>query len=143
MLEANLYMFGSSASGLFSKHSDVDLCFALPNKTRGAAERSAIVALGNYLKQHGVKHFHCILTARVPILKLLSTKTSNPASADIFKFKFDLCINRMLGVHNSQLIREYTDLDSRVRPLAFILKQWANSWNVYNPSGGLYEILHK
>lgn len=55
----------------------------------------------------------------------------------MFRYKFDLCVNRPLGTHNSNLIRAYMDLDPRVRPLAFVLKAWSKFARIHNSSGGL------
>jgi DNA polymerase sigma len=134
-----LYVFGSSASYLFEPNSDIDFCLSLPDFYK-TSEVDAIKALAKLLKSKGVWHTLCLLKARVPIIKLLST-------GRVFHKTFDLCVNRNLvgfflfltlictkGVQNSRLIRAYADSDPRVRPLAMVLKKWSKVVKVYNPS---------
>lgn len=47
----------------------------------------------------GATRILCLYSARVPILKLL-------AAGRAFRFKFDLCVNRPLGTHNSRWKRK-------------------------------------
>jgi DNA polymerase sigma len=126
--DATLYLFGSSATQIFERDSDIDLCLIIPD-TYGE-ETTIIRHLARYFRKLGVTHTLPLVTARVPILKLLST-------GRVFRYKFDLCVNRPLGTHNSRLIRAYMDLDERVRPLAFTLKSWSKRTRIHNPSGGL------
>eukprot|EP01119_Soliformovum_irregulare_P003458 TRINITY_DN1398_c1_g2_i2.p1 TRINITY_DN1398_c1_g2~~TRINITY_DN1398_c1_g2_i2.p1 ORF type:complete len:893 (+),score=270.95 TRINITY_DN1398_c1_g2_i2:84-2681(+) len=126
--DASLHLFGSSATTLFSKDSDLDFCLIIPD-THGE-ETTIIRHLARYFKKQGAGHIISLLSARVPILKI-------PNPNRTFYYKFDLCVNRPLGTHNSQLIRAYLDTDPRARPLAFILKTWSKMSRVYNPSGGL------
>jgi len=126
--DASVHLFGSSATNIFSRDSDIDLCLIIPD-THGE-ETTIIQHLARYLRKLGVTHTLPLVTARVPILKLLST-------GRIFRYKFDLCVNRPLGTHNSRLIRAYLDLDPRIRPLAFVLKAWSKRTRIHNPSGGL------
>ena len=36
----------------------------------------------------------------------------------------DICLNNLLAVHNTQLLRTYGRADPRVRPLAYVIKHW-------------------
>lgn len=128
---ARLQLFGSSALELFTPDSDVDLCMFLPEQ-RGGHKGEIVVLrqLATFLRTMGVTHTILLLSARVPILKLLS-------SGSKFRFKFDLCVNRPLGFQNSRLVKAYLDADSRVAPLAFVLKEWIKRTRLHNSSGCL------
>jgi DNA polymerase sigma len=125
-----LFTFGSSASGLYEAHSDIDFCLLLPDTVKDD-EVTAIRYVAKFMhKKLRVHQFVTLLSARVPILKLHAIERW-------MWYKFDLCVNRPLGVHNSQLIGAYMELDSRARPLALLLKRWIKHAKLFNPSGGL------
>lgn len=86
--DAKLFVFGSSASELFEPNSDIDFCLSLPGFYQ-TTEVDAIKAIHKQLKSKGVWHTLCLLKARVPIIKLLST-------GRVFHKTFDLCVNRNL-----------------------------------------------
>ena len=50
--------------------------------------------------------------------------------------KCDININEQLGLHNSMLIATYCQLNVYLRPLIVLIKQWAKSHGLNNPSGG-------
>ena len=50
--------------------------------------------------------------------------------------KCDININEQLGLHNSMLIATYCQLNIYLRPLIVLIKQWAKSHGLNNPSGG-------
>jgi len=37
----------------------------------------------------------------------------------------DICVNNLLAVVNTKLLRDYAQIDRRLRQLAFIVKHWA------------------
>ncbi|XP_004308427.1 PREDICTED: poly(A) RNA polymerase cid13 [Fragaria vesca subsp. vesca] len=59
--------------------------------------------------------------ARVPIVKLMDPVTG---------ISCDICINNVLAVVNTKLLRDYANIDARLRQLAFIVKHWAKSRGV-------------
>lgn len=42
----------------------------------------------------------------------------------------DICINNVLAVVNTKLLRDYAEIDVRLRQLAFLVKHWAKSRGV-------------
>ena len=68
-----------------------------------------------------------ITTARVPVLNFTHRATS---------MQFDLCVDHVLPVHNSQLLRTYVLIDPRVRPLMVAIKFWATRRSIKEPSNG-------
>jgi len=59
--------------------------------------------------------------ARVPIVKMMDPITG---------ISCDICINNLLAVANTKLLRDYAQIDDRLRQLAFIVKHWAKSRGV-------------
>lgn len=52
----------------------------------------------------------------MPILKI---------SDDTFSYEGDISINQENGIRNSYLLKCYAFIDARVRPLALVIKKWA------------------
>ncbi|XP_040938699.1 UTP:RNA uridylyltransferase 1 isoform X3 [Gossypium hirsutum] len=73
----------------------------------------------NDKKHH--RHEKALTRARVPIVKLMDPVTG---------ISCDICINNVLAVVNTKLLRDYAQIDARLRQLAFIVKHWAKSRGV-------------
>ena len=56
---------------------------------------------------------HVISSARVPVVKACHGPTG---------VRFDVTVNNMLALANTRLLKTYANLDSRVRPLVFLVK---------------------
>jgi TUTase nucleotidyltransferase domain len=54
--------------------------------------------------------------ARIPVLKFVM-----PGG----RTKVDVTVNNVLPLHNTRLLRAYTDADPRLRELVFLVKHWA------------------
>lgn len=65
--------------------------------------------------------FQALTRARVPIIKL-----KDPATG----ISCDICINNVLAVVNTKLLRDYAQIDVRLPQLVFIVKHWAKSRGV-------------
>jgi DNA polymerase sigma len=59
--------------------------------------------------------------ARVPIVKFTDPDTG---------INCDICVNNMLAVVNSKLLHDYSQVDPRLRQLAFLVKHWAKQRQV-------------
>lgn len=68
-----------------------------------------------------------ILNARVPIVKFV-----DPLS----KINCDVNCNHVLGVHNSELIRCYSMIDPRVKPLVYNVKALVKAHGINDSSQG-------
>ncbi|XP_034205278.1 UTP:RNA uridylyltransferase 1 isoform X2 [Prunus dulcis] len=75
----------------------------------------------NEAKQHHNSREKALTRARVPIVKLMDPVTG---------ISCDICINNVLAVINTKLLRDYAKIDARLRQLAFIVKHWAKSRGV-------------
>lgn len=104
-----VYPFGSSLTRLALNNSDIDLCIEHP----GALTLHHISKIAS---NNGMKRIQ-IIKARVPIIKFY----------DPFKnVNYDVNINKLLGVRNSKLIRDYLSIDERAFDLALYIKYWTH-----------------
>lgn len=84
--------------------------------------------LGPKLSQmRGVSNVVVVANANVRIVKF-------QANIDDVVFDADLNVNVQLGIVNSRLIAAYCELSFWLRPLAFLVKHWAKSKNLNDPS---------
>ncbi|KAF9286025.1 hypothetical protein BGZ74_001369 [Mortierella antarctica] len=118
--------FGSYASGLGSDTSDADLCITRDNFDRYARYNNLRV-ISVALRNGGMTKILPILNARVPIVKFV-----DPLS----KINCDVNCNHVLGVHNSELIRCYSMIDPRVKPLVYNVKALVKAHGINDSSQG-------
>ncbi|KAL9936662.1 hypothetical protein V8E36_004730 [Tilletia maclaganii] len=139
--------FGSTATGMALKHSDLDLCILDPERAQFPASTSAdmchsylaeshddlpayyrVRAVSRVLERSGdYQGLVPIVGAKVPIVKYVDRQT---------KITGDININNRFGVVNSTMISAYCDIrPNLVRPLITFVKQCFNSWGLNDPSG--------
>ncbi len=140
---AQVLVFGSSASGLCEKSSDVDATIKIdfaylaqkfhgtyanvaPSETRSLCAQ-AISSLAEFVERINKEEEqvtgddlkftikNCISTAKVPILILASH----------LGHTIDVSINNELPLYNTTLLRTYAQIDERVRILVLCVKRWA------------------
>jgi DNA polymerase sigma len=68
-----------------------------------------------------------LLNARIPIVKF-----TDPVS----EISCDICVNNLLAVHNTQLLKTYSLHDERCRQLIYIVKDWSKVRNLNEPYQG-------
>ncbi|RIB18244.1 hypothetical protein C2G38_2245894 [Gigaspora rosea] len=91
--------------------SDVDICVMTPSK-----ELEDILTLSEKLQKYEMKVVKCVPKAKVPIVKFWDPT---------LKLACDINVNNAQALYNTNLIKSYVCLDSRVRPLVMIIKHWA------------------
>ncbi|XP_018785712.1 PREDICTED: terminal uridylyltransferase Tailor-like [Bactrocera latifrons] len=114
-----LHPFGSIASGLALRDSDIDLYIELldnaqttGNPTKQAFNRiNIILQRSNYFSE-----VIPIRQARVPIIKCKHSPTG---------FRLDINLSCSSGVHNTKFVRELLQFDNRIHELIMFLKIWA------------------
>eukprot|EP01080_Neovahlkampfia_damariscottae_P007745 gene7745-12215_t len=163
--DSQIYMFGSSASNLCVKgKADIDVCFVIEMKDiqhghgklknkkklkKKEEEEQEIVGdeeIKNnekYIQQSFRKTFinHIsgtikknymidvipLLNARIPIVKFKDPVT---------EIGCDICVNNLLAVHNTQLLKSYSLFDERFKQLVYIVKYWSKLRNLNEPYQG-------
>lgn len=116
---ARLYLYGSCASSFGVSKSDIDVCLAIQDAD--VDKSKIIMKLADILQSDNLQNVQALTRARVPIVKLMDPVTG---------ISCDICINNLLAVVNTKLLRDYANIDPRLRQLAFIIKHWAKSRGV-------------
>ncbi|CAE7835375.1 Tent2 [Symbiodinium sp. CCMP2592] len=88
----------------------------------------AVQQLAEFLPELGFKVSQLIPRARKPLVTLEDTQSTLT--------EVDVSINNSLPLYNSQLLRAYSELDPRVRPLVLLVKVWAKGKKVCGAQGG-------
>ncbi|KAL6981858.1 RNA uridylyltransferase [Sarracenia purpurea var. burkii] len=117
--EAQLYLYGSCANSFGVSKSDIDVCLAIEDPDVNKSE--VLLKLAEILQSDNLQNVQALTRARVPIVKLMDPVTG---------ISCDICINNVLAVVNTKLLRDYAQIDVRLRQLAFIVKHWAKSRGV-------------
>ncbi|KAM5554988.1 hypothetical protein ABKV19_023091 [Rosa sericea] len=117
--EARLYIYGSCGNSFGVSKSDIDLCLAIGEEDINKSE--ILLRLADLLQSDNLENVQALTRARVPIVKLMDPVTG---------ISCDICINNVLAVVNTKLLRDYANIDARLRQLAFIVKHWAKSRGV-------------
>ncbi len=147
--DARLDVYGSCLSGLsLGKNADVDLSLTF----KEGIEKKIDFEAGDLTAKKYDRHVtdtvykikrkleHCrrvgpsnaeefreieaVPRARVPVIKGVYTDANNPHSED-GSLHFDICLLNDIAVANSGLIKEYSDVDVRVKSLMIAVKRWA------------------
>jgi predicted nucleotidyltransferase len=116
---AKLYLYGSCANSFGFPKSDIDVCLAIEGDDINKSEM--LLKLAEILESDNLQNVQALTRARVPIVKLMDPVTG---------ISCDICINNVLAVVNTKLLRDYAQIDVRLRQLAFIVKHWAKSRRV-------------
>ncbi|KAG0209521.1 hypothetical protein BGX33_005470 [Mortierella sp. NVP41] len=115
-------LFGSFESGLSTLSSDAD--FTVYNFVN-PCDGKPIHELARILRAAGYGPIKTVANARVPIVSFTEGEV-----------QCDVNINQPMGVHNSQLIKAYKDVDSRFLGLWFGLRQLAKRHGILSGSTG-------
>lgn len=122
---AEILIYGSAGNGLGLRSADVDMSLCIPKdvssprRYKGGDEGSARVVLtrlSEIVTQNNIQVLGMFLDARVPVIKM-----RDPISS----LHVDVCVNNILAVKNTQLLKAYADLDERFRYLCMLVKMWA------------------
>ncbi|KAL0397820.1 UNVERIFIED_CONTAM: UTP:RNA uridylyltransferase 1 [Sesamum calycinum] len=117
--EAQLHVYGSCANSFGFSKSDIDVCLAMELDNIDKSE--ILLKLADILQSDNLQNVQALTRARVPIVKLKDPVTG---------ISCDICVNNVLAVVNTKLLRDYARIDVRLRQLAFIIKHWAKSRGV-------------
>ncbi|KAJ1257295.1 hypothetical protein BS78_K109300 [Paspalum vaginatum] len=116
---SKLYLYGSCANSFGFSNSDIDLCLSIDDTEISKVD--IILKLADILQAGNLQNIQPLTRARVPIVKLMDPETG---------LSCDICVNNLLAVVNTKLLRDYAQIDRRLRQLAFIVKHWAKSRRV-------------
>ncbi|KNC99965.1 uncharacterized protein SPPG_05340 [Spizellomyces punctatus DAOM BR117] len=124
-------LFGSSVNNLGFASSDVDVTLELPAShdfdPKQLKEWTSMYRLARVLRRNGMQQVVPVQGARVPICKFYDPKS---------ELHCDINFGNVLGVHNSRLLKTYTEIDPRVKPLIMLVKLWAKNRDVNDSADG-------
>lgn len=113
-------VFGSTGNNLGTSDSDVDICI-----TTDCKELEHVCSIAELLANNGMERVVCVSSAKVPIVKVWDPE---------LQVACDINVNNPLALENTEMVRTYVAIDSRVRPLAMIIKYWAKR-RILNDAG--------
>jgi hypothetical protein len=127
--DARLELFGSSANNFGNDQSDLDMCLLFPDHVVLTIDDKARIMeqIGTLLGDLGMTKINIRATARVPIVEFFDESSG---------LDCDICLQNSLALTNSRLLYQYSLLDPRVRPLAYVVKYWAKCREINSPSNG-------
>jgi DNA polymerase sigma len=96
----------------------------VPLTEEQAMKRNYVSQLTQFLAKHHMRNIKPIFTARVPIVKF-----ADPDSG----LNCDVCVNNILAVYNTRLLRTYALLDIRCAQLIYLIKYWASMREINQP----------
>ena len=120
---SKLSVFGSAESGLSIKGGDYDLCLQIPD----ADQKKVVKKIGSMLRGQGMEEVQVLTRAKVPIVKFIDPRSGVPV---------DISINNSLAIHNTNLLKTYSNLDERVKQLTLCVKHWAYHRNISDAPNG-------
>ncbi|KAL7454836.1 hypothetical protein ACHAWC_006435, partial [Mediolabrus comicus] len=129
-------VFGSSANGFGSPNSDLDLCLCIPPAAGDFAKDGkgveAMTNLASKFTDAGMRDVNTDrLTARIPIVKFDVPYNDNGTEILV---DCDLSLQNPLALLNTSLLRTYASISPMTVVLASIIKRWAKSRDINNPS---------
>lgn len=147
-----LHMFGSSANNLgVCQNHDIDLSIEIDvrpdasddsgsdsenedlrdqisgrnNNSNGGGggggdprptQQQVVKQMAGLLRRSRMSKVFAIPKARVPIVKFIEPETS---------IECDICVNNLLAVENTSLLRLYSEIDPRLKELVILIKHWS------------------
>ncbi|KAL0109212.1 hypothetical protein PUN28_014359 [Cardiocondyla obscurior] len=122
----HVFLVGSTMNGFASNDSDVDVCLLVKPSELDARSTALehLMEILQYLRETNFVEQLEIIHAKVPIITFFDATR---------KFKVDLNCNNSVGIKNTRLLYCYSKLDWRVKPLALVVKLWAQWHDINSP----------
>ncbi|KAL1731732.1 hypothetical protein EV714DRAFT_271532 [Schizophyllum commune] len=123
-----LHLFGSSAIGIVTPTSDLDMVNENPRLAQAGQSASidALWAIGRRLRQRGiVSEFNVNKWARVPIITFSTRPEFGP-------FDVDIGVNNVDGLNGVPVMQKFLRTMPALRPLMFVLKRFLGQRDLGN-----------
>ena len=128
--DARLSLFGSSNNGFAMKKSDLDICMTLNNNPQGHElnSKKIIRTIGALFRRDlSFDQIEERVSAKVPIVKFRHKKTN---------IEGDISLYNTLALQNTDLLRSYVQIDSRLQVLGHVVKYFAKICRIGDASCG-------
>ncbi|CAM9192101.1 unnamed protein product [Pylaiella littoralis] len=104
------------------------------SEQRLKATSKIVFEMKRVLERKGFTDVMAVHRSRVPVVKTCAPvffwgRTGRPCLVDI-------SVNNLVAVHNTRLVKAYTDLDPRCRRLLYLVKTWSKARGVNDSSKG-------
>lgn len=122
-----VYIVGSSANGFGTNQSDVDICLMISHEELNQKYEAVLVlrALAKAMRRSSFIRNLNVIAAKVPIIKFHDNHN---------KIDCDINLNNHIGIRNTHLLKAYSEIDWRVRPLVLAIKRWADYQDINDAS---------
>ncbi|KAL1716244.1 hypothetical protein EV715DRAFT_293445 [Schizophyllum commune] len=123
-----LHLFGSTAIGIVTPTSDLDMVNENPRLAQAGQPASidALWAIGRRLRQRGiVSEFNVNKWARVPIITFSTRPEFGP-------FDVDIGVNNVDGLNGVPVVQKFLRTMPALRPLLFVLKRFLGQRDLGN-----------
>uniref|UniRef100_A0A8C5RTF8 polynucleotide adenylyltransferase n=1 Tax=Laticauda laticaudata TaxID=8630 RepID=A0A8C5RTF8_LATLA len=126
---SRLFLVGSSLNGFGTRSSDGDLCLVVKEEPVSTGKKHLYKMLQEVFIFFTASYIERpqLIRAKVPIVKFRDKVSC---------MDFDLNVNNVAGIRNTFLLRTYAYIENRVRPLALVVKKWANFHGINDASRG-------
>jgi len=121
--------FGSVVNGLWTPHSDIDICLQMPGCTTRPAQIKVLRRVAAELHRITSHYLEPRFQAKMPIIHWAPRVPGAQVACDI-------SVNNTLAIVNSKLIGAYMAVDRRLRAVGLALKHWAKSRGINDRSRG-------
>ncbi|KAH6940769.1 hypothetical protein HPB50_006479 [Hyalomma asiaticum] len=128
--DAQVELYGSSCNGFGMVHSDLDISLTFQGSEDGKdfSHKETIFDLARHLRKHGsLQEIKAIPWAKVPIVKFTHKGTG---------LEGDISLYNTMALHNTRLLKTYSELDERVRILGYTFKHFAKKCDINDASKG-------
>ncbi|CAG2163009.1 unnamed protein product [Oppiella nova] len=126
-----IFISGSTANGLATIDSDIDLCLLMTHfcsfEFRKHQKLSILGAIEKIVRRELDVEDSEVIDARVPILRYIDPKTD---------IRVEMNVNNEIGIRNTRLLYCYSKLDWRVVPICIAIKRWAKHYQIIDSFSG-------
>lgn len=122
-----VYIVGSSANGFGTNGSDMDICLMVSHEEINQKTEALLLlkALAKAMRRTSFIRNLQVIAAKVPIIKFHDSHN---------KIDCDINLNSHIGIRNTHLMKVYSDIDWRVKPLILNIKRWARFHGINDAS---------
>lgn len=122
-----VYIVGSSSNGFGTCSSDLDICIVVSHEELNQKTEALWllrVMANSFRKTSFIRNLK-VIAAKVPIIKFHDS---------VNNLDCDINLNNHIGIRNTHLLKCYTDMDWRVKPLVLGIKRWAKYHEINDAS---------
>ncbi|UJR24938.1 hypothetical protein I4U23_006302 [Adineta vaga] len=126
----NLHAFGSFYNGFGFAHSDLDVCIVFKDEREDNNEEVLRIMqklLRAMKASNTFENIQPVLHAKVPIIRSRHRQ---------LRIEIDISLHNMLAIENTRLLKTYSDIDSRVSELGYMIKHLAKFCGIGDASRG-------